>query len=156
MKGSRGPTVLVVVPDPMERRRYGGWLEGAGLEVMRCPGPPIADGCIGLREGSCQLAKGADVVVLDHRAGWEAELERYYLLQGKPIVVLGPRTEHFLSFGREWVIRLPWPFKRSGLENAVRFQADIGGPTGPLRAWKERLDAESVRRAFDDSGPGSG
>jgi hypothetical protein len=32
-------------------------------------------------------------------------------------------------FGREWIIRLPWPPSRTALTGAVRYQVRAGGPT---------------------------
>jgi hypothetical protein len=130
MEASERSTVLVVVPDSKERGRWGGWLEGAGMEVLECPGSSSADGCIGIREGSCQLTKAADVVLLDQRAGRERELESHYLVSGKPVVVLGSTGEHLLPFGRQYVMRLPQPPKEASLVNAVRYQLRAGGPAG--------------------------
>lgn len=58
-------TVLLVA-DEGERERLGEALEGAGYQVIACPGPTAPEyTCIGGREGYCPLLERADVVVLD-------------------------------------------------------------------------------------------
>ena len=60
-----GPsTVLVVAYAGDDRERLGGWLEGAGYDVLTCPGPRQGVPCIGLVD-RCPLATAADAVVLD-------------------------------------------------------------------------------------------
>lgn len=59
-------TVLLVESDEGERERLGKALEGAGYQVIACPGPTAPDyTCIGGREGYCPLLERADVVVFD-------------------------------------------------------------------------------------------
>ncbi len=97
MGGGRGP-VLVVEADPLERERYGAWLEGAGFDVLLCPGPTEPDyTCVGVRDGVCPLLADAAVVVLDMSLESEAvmmgtaaeEVLGLYLLSGRRVVVLG-------------------------------------------------------------------
>jgi hypothetical protein len=91
-------TVLVVEADPLERERYGAWLERSGFDVLVCPGPIEPDyTCVGARDGVCPLVQEADVVVLDMSTESEAvlmgtaseELLALYLLTGSRVVVLG-------------------------------------------------------------------
>lgn len=129
MERTESATVLVVAPRAGEREGYRRWISGIGVEVRGCPGPSAADGCSGLREGTCRLVKGAGVVVLDQRVGHERELEAFYLLHGKRLVLLGPKPEQLLPFGRESMLRIPWPPKRLSLLKAVSYQlAAQGGP----------------------------
>jgi hypothetical protein len=73
-------------------------LEGAGYEVIACPGPTAPDyRCIGGRERYCPLVERADVVVLDPwLAGDELgvgtsadELVELYSQRGRPVILLG-------------------------------------------------------------------
>ncbi len=97
MGAGRGP-VLVVEADPLERERFGSWLEGAGFDVLQCPGPTEPDyTCVGVRDGACPLLEEAVVVVLDMSTESEAvmmgtaaeEILGLYLLAGTRVVVLG-------------------------------------------------------------------
>lgn len=90
----------MVQSDPVERERFGSWLEQAGFEVVLCPGPTEPDyTCVGAREGMCPLAAEADVVVLDMSLDSEAmmvgtaaeELLGLYLVAGRRVVVIGSR-----------------------------------------------------------------
>jgi hypothetical protein len=92
-----GP-VLVVEADPVERERFGSWLEGSGFTVLLCPGPSGPDyTCVGSRDGTCPLAEEATLVVLDMSLESEAivmgtaaeELLGWYLLSGMRVIVLG-------------------------------------------------------------------
>jgi hypothetical protein len=83
MDESEGPVVLMVVPEDDQREQYEAWISEIGVEVRACPGPGAADDCVGVREGTCPLAKGADVVILDSRVAHERELEAFYLLHGE-------------------------------------------------------------------------
>src|SRR6266568_3730107 len=93
-------TVLLVEPDPVERERFGSWLEAAGVDAINCPGPHAPDfTCLGTANAACPLVNLADVAVLDvrrlpkvsaaGRPGWR--LLRYYLEHGKPVVVIADR-----------------------------------------------------------------
>jgi hypothetical protein len=94
-------TILLVEADRVERERFGGWLEGAGFEVVQCPGPSEPDyTCVGSRAGrACALAEQADVIVLDLSLQSEAvmmgtaaeELLGLYLVAGRRVVALGSR-----------------------------------------------------------------
>jgi hypothetical protein len=91
-------TVLLVELDESRRERLGKALDGAGYEVIACPGPTAPDyRCIGGREGYCPLVERADVVVLDPwLAGDELgvgtsadELVQLYSQRGRTVVLLG-------------------------------------------------------------------
>ena len=91
-------TVLLVESDEAESRRLGRALEGAGYEVVACPGPSAPDyRCIGGREGYCPLVERADVVVLDPwlagdeiGVGTSADtLVRLYAGRGRTVLLLG-------------------------------------------------------------------
>ena len=91
-------TVLVVEADDGARERLGEALEGAGYQVIGCPGPTAPDyTCIGGRESYCPLVEQADVVVLDlWLAGDEEELGtssdellEMYAGRGRTVVTLG-------------------------------------------------------------------
>ena len=90
--------VLLVEADREERARFGGWLEGAGFDVLECPGPTEPDyTCVGSRGGACPLAEEADIVILDMSLESESvmmgtaaeELLGLYLMSGRRVVVLG-------------------------------------------------------------------
>ncbi|MGZ8600320.1 MAG: hypothetical protein ACXWX6_08990 [Actinomycetota bacterium] len=91
-------SVLIVEADPVERGRFGAWLEHAGFDVLECPGPIQPDyTCVGSRNGACPLAAEADLVVLDMSLESEAvvmgtaaeELLDLYRTAGLRVVVLG-------------------------------------------------------------------
>ena len=95
-----GTPVLLVEADADERRRFGGWLEDEGFDLLTCPGPAEPDyTCIGGRTGVCPLAAEASIVVLDMSLDSEAvamgtsaeDLLGMYLLSGHRVVVLGSR-----------------------------------------------------------------
>ncbi|HSD48211.1 MAG TPA: hypothetical protein VLE71_00100 [Actinomycetota bacterium] len=97
MTAGRG-SVLVVEADPVERERFGSWLEAAGFDVLLCPGPTEPDyTCVGARDGVCPLLEEADVTLLDMSTDSEAvmmgtaseEILALYLLTGARVVVLG-------------------------------------------------------------------
>lgn len=84
--------------DPVERSRFGAWLERDGFETLVCPGPTEPDyTCVGARGGACPLAVEADLVVLDMSLDSESvvmgtaaeELLGLYLMSGHHVVVLG-------------------------------------------------------------------
>jgi hypothetical protein len=92
-----GP-ILLVEHDEDIRDLIGGWLQGAGYDVLTCPGPSAPDySCIGGRSWRCALVEAASLVVLDLsfsrdaivRASVGVDLLGYYLLTGKPIITLG-------------------------------------------------------------------
>lgn len=124
-RGSSG-AVLVVEADPVERERFGSWLEKAGFAVLACPGPTEPDYmCVGGREGACALVVEADVVVLDMSLDSETlmtgtaaeELLGLYLMAGRPVVVLGSRQGEHLA-GQ--LVRMRRHPSREGLVDAVR------------------------------------
>jgi CheY-like chemotaxis protein len=91
-------TVLLVESDREERARFGTWLEGAGYDVLECPGPSGPDySCVGSRDRACPLAMAADVIVLDMSLESEAlmlgtaseDLLGLYLMAGRSVVALG-------------------------------------------------------------------
>ena len=93
-------TVLLGSPDQADRERFGDWLESAGIDPINCPGPHAPEfSCLGTSNCACPLVGLADVAVLDirrlpglatpGRAGWR--LLRYYLEQGKPVVLIADR-----------------------------------------------------------------
>jgi hypothetical protein len=91
-------TVLLVEADAVERERLGRALEGAGYEVIPCPGPTAPDyTCIGGRESYCPLVEHADVVVIDPwlagdelGVGTTADvLVELYADRGRTVVILG-------------------------------------------------------------------
>lgn len=120
-------TVLIVAADPGDRERYGGWLEEEGFEVVFCPGPR-APGytCVGGETGSCALAIGADLVVLDSALPTEdlgegtsaSELVTIYASLGKPVVGVATLRREIVP-PANWV---RWPPSREDLLAAVRSQ----------------------------------
>jgi CheY-like chemotaxis protein len=127
-------TVLVVEADPVERERFGSWLEGSGFEVVVCPGPTEPDyTCVGARDGVCPLVEEAGVVVLDMSTESEAvvmgtaseELLALYLLTGTRVVVLG---SHPGGEVEGQMVRLRRHPDREELIEAVQGLADGVGP----------------------------
>jgi CheY-like chemotaxis protein len=118
-------TVLVVAADEEDRDRYGEWLEGDGFDVLTCPGPRRPGyTCVGARTGTCALARGADLVVLDtslpgddlHEGASATDLVTLYTSLGKPVVAVAPlRREAPAPAG--W---LRWPPSREDLISAAR------------------------------------
>ncbi|HYM51261.1 MAG TPA: response regulator [Candidatus Limnocylindrales bacterium] len=123
MAGTGTPTVLLVEADAGDRERYGAWLEEAGLTVINCPGPHLPGfSCTGVCGGPCPLIDVADIAVLDTRnlpgidrrglPGWR--LLRFYLAQGKPVVVIADRYRKERAFRPEQVFVLkPQPGEQS-------------------------------------------
>jgi hypothetical protein len=123
-----GLSVLVVEAEPAERGLIAGILEGAGHQVMWCPGPSARDGtCVGTRAGACPLADAADAVVLDTRlqrddvlggaTGWQLAL--FYRDSGLPLVALvEPGGASSLLRG-EGVVLLRPPASRRALLRAL-------------------------------------
>jgi len=104
--------VLLVGPDGADRERHGAWLEDAGMTPINCPGPRIPGfTCLGMCGGPCPLAEVADVAILDTRQlpgisekglpAWR--LLRYYLSQGKPVVVIADGYRKDRTFRPEQV-----------------------------------------------------
>lgn len=131
--------VLVVEADPEARERIGGWLDGAGYEVLTCPGPMAPDyTCVAGRGGRCALAEGADVVVLDMWLGSSTvmegtspdELLAYYLDLDRPVVALSRTGDRSPLTPDERVTDLGWPPRRERLLEAVRAAliARVSGP----------------------------
>ena len=118
-------TVLVVASNEEDREQYGEWLEGEGYEVLSCPGPRRPDyTCVGSKTGTCALARGADLVVLDTSLpgddlgeGTSAnDLVTLYASLGKPVVAISTlRRDAPAQAG--W---LRWPPSPQDLKVAVR------------------------------------
>lgn len=126
----------MVQSDPVERERFGSWLEQAGFEVSLCPGPTEPDyTCVGAREGMCPLAAEADVVVLDMSLDSEAvmvgtaaeELLGLYLVAGRSVVVIGSRPGDEITGQLARIRRHP---SREQLIQAVISLAPSGAPSG--------------------------
>ena len=118
--------ILLVEADREERSRFGGWLEGAGFDVLECPGPIEPDyTCVGSRSGSCPLATEADLVILDMSLDSETlmmgtaaeELLGLYLMSGLRVLVLGSRPGDEIP-GQ--LVRLPRGPHRDQLLASVR------------------------------------
>ena len=101
MAGRRA--VLVVENDAELLDRMGGWLEGAGFDVLACPGPSRPDyTCVAGRGLPCPLAHAVDAVVLDLWLASDSvlcgtsstELLAYYLSSERPVVALSARHDH--------------------------------------------------------------
>jgi CheY-like chemotaxis protein len=129
-------TVLVVEQDECRRDQVGGWLEGAGFDVLACPGPSAPSyTCLASCNAPCPLAAGADVVVLDmHLApddalqgtpGWELLL--YYLDRGRRIVVLSGPDDAMRPHSDDGVVVVRRPPDRRTLIDAV---AQLAGREG--------------------------
>ena len=122
----RPANVLVVEADDEERERIASGLEQSGYDVSICPGPTGPDyTCVGSREGTCALASGASVIVLDMSLDSEAvmtgtaaeELLALYLFGGKRLVVLGSHPGGEVP-GQ--LVRLPRHPELDELTSAVR------------------------------------
>lgn len=122
-------TVLVVAANAVDRERYGGWLEGDGYEVLQCPGPTAPDyHCVGGKSGTCALARGADLVILDSALPGDdlaegtpaSELVTIYASLGKPVLEVSSLARDVVP-PASW---LRWPPSREDLLRAVgvRFQ----------------------------------
>lgn len=117
-------TVLVVAADAKDRDQYGSWLESEGFEVLACPGPRKPGyTCVGGKTGTCALARGSDLVVLDTSLPGDdlaegtsgSELVTLYASLGKPVLAVASlRREAPLP--AEW---LRWPASRDDLVAAV-------------------------------------
>jgi hypothetical protein len=138
---SSAESVLVVEASSEERGRYGAWLEREGFPVLVCPGPTEPDYlCIGARGGTCPLASGATVVVLDMSLDSEAvvmgtpaeELLGMYVSTGHRVVVLGSRTGEEVP-GR--LVRLP---RHPGREELVAAVRTLTAPRPPSPSWGPR------------------
>jgi len=126
------PNVLLVEADAEDRELLGSWLEGAGFQVLACPGPQ-APGylCVGGRTGRCPLIEPADIIVVDLRLLSEdaiegtgaAELLALYTSSGKPVVALGPDPEITRVFAPAVVVG-PWPPEPYWLVKSVQDALD--------------------------------
>ena len=109
-------SVLVVARDSRMRRQIGDWLADEGFEVLECPGPRLAAGCLGLSGGTCPLADVADAVVLD-ASGMNRDLPGYYAGRGKRLVMVGVPDAGTV---RDGAIDASGPLERGMLVAAVR------------------------------------
>ena len=121
--------VLLVEPEEAEQERLGGWLEGAGIGVMACPGPQRQDfTCLGVRGQRCGLVEIADLAIVDVRVIEGAyqehtpsrELFRHYLRADKPILLLGPMSGSARVFRDVEVRLLERPTRRSLVDSVRR------------------------------------
>lgn len=79
--------VLVVAADAARREKLGELLEGAGYQVLGCPGPDSDGHCIGLSRDSCALTAAADVALLDLSSVREVgPLQAHYRWHGLEVV----------------------------------------------------------------------
>ena len=126
-------TVLLVESDEGERERLGTALEGAGYQVIACPGPTAPDyTCIGGREG-CPLLERADVVVLDPwLAGDEIgvgttsdDLVALYAGRGRTVVAID--AVHLDPIAQGNIIRLDRHPEARSVVAAVRIAAEVEG-----------------------------
>lgn len=132
-------SVLVVAYPPDERERLGGWAEGAGYEVLTCPGPRGGAPCVGLL-GWCPLAAGADAVVLDVTLeedpakdtvpGWQV-LSVYIELGIGVVALTDPRDLRLIEWS-ELVIPVPRAVDRDAFLAAVQ-EALARGAVGSER-----------------------
>lgn len=127
-------TVLLVESDEGERERLGTALEGAGYQVIACPGPTAPDyTCIGGREGYCPLLERADVVVLDPwLAGDEIgvgttsdDLVALYAGSGRTVVAID--AVHLDPIAQGNIIRLDRHPEARSVVAAVRIAAEVEG-----------------------------
>jgi CheY-like chemotaxis protein len=118
-------TVLVVAADSEDRDQYGEWLEDEGFEVLTCPGPRRPEyTCVGGKTGTCALARGSDLVVLDTSLPGDdlaegtsgSELVTLYASLGKPVLAVATLRREAPQ-PAEW---LRWPASREGLIASVR------------------------------------
>lgn len=97
--------MLLVGSDGEARDRLGGWLADAGYDVIECGGPASADGCIGMRTGSCALAHAAEVVVVDGTPSDDLDalpviaLTGLYRALGLPVVLLADEEDRLNGGG---------------------------------------------------------
>lgn len=123
-------TVLVVEPDRSVRDQISATVEGAGFDVLTCPGPTSPEyACPGVAGTGCPLASYADVVVMDLALDSDltmegttaVELIAFYLGEGKAIIALsrdgGEETHPFVE---ERVTVLHWPLERRRLIPELR------------------------------------
>ncbi|MGH2709890.1 MAG: hypothetical protein ACRDH9_01625 [Actinomycetota bacterium] len=122
-------TVLVIAAEAEDRDRYGEWLEDEGFEVLTCPGPRRPEyTCVGTKTGTCALARGADLVILDTalpgedvREGTPAtDLVSLYSSLGKPVFGIATLRRD-VSSPAGW---LRWPPSREELMGAVRWRLE--------------------------------
>jgi CheY-like chemotaxis protein len=118
-------TLLVVAADEEDRDQYGEWLEDDGFDVLICSGPSRPGyTCVGARRGTCALAHGADLVVLDtslpgddlHEGTSATDLVTLYTSLGKPVVAL-TALKREVPAPADW---LRWSPSREELITAAR------------------------------------
>lgn len=139
---------LIVEADPVARKRMGSWLAAVCPEVLECPGPCAPDyGCLGVREGFCPIAAGADLVVLDLRLasdvlqrgtpGWQILL--HYVSTGKRVVALLGEDDPVHPLPDDQVAVVARPPGRRALFGATR--ALFGdGPSARRRKGSRRAE----------------
>jgi CheY-like chemotaxis protein len=117
-------TVLLVEADAAARDRMGAWLEAEGHEALVCPGPQAPSyRCVGSSAGTCTLAGGADVVVLDLELAGSAagvgasgsDLASLYRSLGRPVITVGEA-----GTARAGGVALRWPPSRGEFVSALR------------------------------------
>jgi DNA-binding response OmpR family regulator len=123
------PSVLVVEFDSEVRGRLADWLDGAGFEVLMCPGPSEPDyRCLAGRAATCPLAAPADLVVLDLWLASDAvmagtssfQLLDYYISLGKPVIALDHDRHERHFFTSDNLTLLEWPVDKQELIETVR------------------------------------
>lgn len=120
-------TVLLVTGDSEDQDRYGRWLEDEGFDVLMCPGPGGPDyECVGGKTGTCALASGADMVLIDSSLASDdmgegtssSELVTIYTSLGLPVLEVATLRRD-VAPPAAW---LRWPTSRDELLAAVRSQ----------------------------------
>jgi CheY-like chemotaxis protein len=136
---TEGLVVLVVESDEQLRQELGERLESEGLVVLFCPGPSSPDySCVGIREGACPLAQGADIVVVDAAldsdlvmTGASAfDLLSYYRSLEKPIVLLADAEDRLRLLSEPGVEVLMRPVPHEALGAAMRRALAANGHSG--------------------------
>jgi DNA-binding response OmpR family regulator len=122
-------SVLVVESEEWIRDLLVPWLQEAGFQVVTCPGPQGPGfSCAGATKVGCQLAEGAELIVLDlelesdllvcGEAGWE--LLYYYRSLDKPVVVLTGFEDAIRPLPSDRIAVFPRPPDRDGIVEAIR------------------------------------
>jgi hypothetical protein len=141
MDGPR--TALVVAFDRAIRSSVGGWLEGAGFDVLLCTGPTAPDyRCVADATGGCPLADTADLIVLDAWLESDADDEggpgaaaliRYYRSKERPLIVLDHGRSGPSLMVPERTALLEWPPNRRELEHIAQALLATPRTTRPRR-----------------------